>query len=154
VEREIHNQRALDHPHIIKFNQVFLTRNYLGIAMEFAAGGDLFDRVRAKGKLSEHEARWFFQQLICAVDYMHSKGVVNRDIKLENSLLTDHRKPMLKVCDFGYSKNENKDSLPKSMVGTSSYFAPEVVMSSAYDGKASWDALPPVPFSRLLSFLS
>ena len=47
-------------------------------------------------------------------------GVVNRDIKLENTLLNGDRRPLLKICDFGYSKNE-KDSLPKSKVGTPGY---------------------------------
>lgn len=47
-------------------------------------------------------------------------GVVNRDIKLENTLLDGGRRPLLKICDFGYSKNE-KDSLPKSKVGTPGY---------------------------------
>jgi serine/threonine protein kinase len=104
VEREIHNHRSLHHPHIIKFEEVILTEQHIGIAMEYAAGGDLFDFVVSRNGLAEDEARWFFQQLICAVDYMHHKGVVNRDIKLENSLLTNHVKPLLKICDFGYSK--------------------------------------------------
>jgi len=135
VEREIHNHRSLHHPHIIKFEEVFLTEKHIGIAMEFAAGGDLFDFVVSRGGLKEDEARWFFQQLICAVDYMHHKGVVNRDIKLENSLLTNHVKPLLKLCDFGYSKSEQNDSVPKSKVGTYLYVAPEVIADKNYDGK-------------------
>lgn len=51
--------------------QVFLTSNHLGIAMEFAAGGDMFEYVVRKGGLRENEARWFFQQLVVAVDYIH-----------------------------------------------------------------------------------
>jgi serine/threonine-protein kinase SRK2 len=53
---------------------VFLTPKHIGIAMEFAAGGDLFDFVVSRGGLKEDDARWFFQQLICAVDYMHHKA--------------------------------------------------------------------------------
>ncbi len=53
--------------------QVFLSPKHIGIAMEYAAGGDLFDFVVSRGGLKEDEARWFFQQLICAVDYMHHK---------------------------------------------------------------------------------
>jgi serine/threonine-protein kinase SRK2 len=51
--------------------QVFLTQHYLAIAMEFAAGGDMFEHVVKKGGLKESEARWFFQQLIVGVDYVH-----------------------------------------------------------------------------------
>ena len=85
--------------------------------MEFAAGGDMFQYVKARGGLDEGDARWFFQQLIIGLDYCHRMGVVNRDIKLENTLLDGGARPLLKICDFGYSKNE-KDSLPKSKVGT------------------------------------
>jgi serine/threonine-protein kinase SRK2 len=53
--------------------QVFLTENFIGISMEYASGGDLFDYTVKRGGLKEDEARWFFQQLICAVDYMHTK---------------------------------------------------------------------------------
>lgn len=53
--------------------QVFLTEKHIGIAMEYASGGDLFDYTVKRGGLKEDEARWFFQQLICAVDYMHTK---------------------------------------------------------------------------------
>lgn len=71
VEREILNHRQLVHPHIVQFKEVFLTDRYLGIAMEYAAGGDMFEYVVRKGGLRESEARWFFQQLIVATDYIH-----------------------------------------------------------------------------------
>ena len=51
--------------------QVFLTKEYLAIAMEFAAGGDMFQYVKQRGGLEEVEARWFFQQLIIGMDYCH-----------------------------------------------------------------------------------
>lgn len=77
----------------------------------------MFQYVKARGGLDEADARWFFQQLVIGLDYCHRMGVVNRDIKLENTLLDGGSRPLLKICDFGYSKNE-KDSLPKSKVGT------------------------------------
>jgi len=51
--------------------QVFVTQQYLAIAMEYAAGGDMFEHVVRKGGLKESEARWFFQQLLVGVDYVH-----------------------------------------------------------------------------------
>jgi len=71
VEREIVNHRALNHPNIIGFKEVFLTPTHLGIAMEYAAGGELFERIVKAGRFSEDEARYFFQQLISGVDYCH-----------------------------------------------------------------------------------
>ena len=70
--------------------------------------------------IQEDDARWFFQQLIIGLDYIHRSGVVNRDIKLENTLLDGSARPLLKICDFGYSKNE-MDSRPKTKVGTPGY---------------------------------
>ncbi|CAK0781057.1 hypothetical protein CVIRNUC_005271 [Coccomyxa viridis] len=135
VAREIMNHSHLLHPHIVQFKEVFLTKEYLAIAMEFAAGGDMFQYVKHRGGLEEVEARWFFQQLIIGMDYCHKMGVVNRDIKLENTLLDGSKRPLLKICDFGYSKND-KDSVPKSKVGTPGYTAPEVIANSrTYDGK-------------------
>ncbi len=54
-----------------QFREVFLTPDYLGVAMEYAAGGDMFQHVTHKRGLSEDEARWFFQQLILGLDYCH-----------------------------------------------------------------------------------
>ncbi|CAL8468575.1 g8115 [Coccomyxa elongata] len=131
VEREIVNHSSLLHPHI-----AFLTREYLAIAMEYVNGGDMFQYVKARKGLQEVEARWFFQQLMIALDYLHRVGVVSRDIKLENTLLDGNRRPLVKICDFGYSKHTEKDSVPKSRVGTPGYTAPEIVTNRRnYDGK-------------------
>lgn len=140
VEREILNHRCLVHPHIVQFKEVFLTQQHLGIAMEFASGGDMFEYVVKKNGLREEEARWFFQQLIVGLDYCHRMGVVNRDIKLENTLLDSSPRPLVKICDFGYSKHEKFQSAPGSRVGTPAYLAPEVILTTrgkTYDGKVA-----------------
>ena len=74
VERELINHRSLLHPNIIRFKEVFLTSTHLGIGMEYAAGGELFDRIVKAGRFSEDEARFFFQQLISGVEYCHSEA--------------------------------------------------------------------------------
>jgi len=74
VERELINHRSLLHPNIIRFKEVFLTSTHLGIGMEYAAGGELFDRIVKAGRFSEDEARYFFQQLISGVEYCHSEA--------------------------------------------------------------------------------
>ena len=75
--------------------------------MEYASGGELFERICSAGKFIENEARFYFQQLISGVAYCHSKGVVHRDLKLENVLLDSSAggAPIIKICDFGYSKS-------------------------------------------------
>mmetsp|Transcript_20467 Transcript_20467/g.44711 ORF Transcript_20467/g.44711 Transcript_20467/m.44711 type:complete len:359 (+) Transcript_20467:114-1190(+) len=136
VEREIVNHRMLNHPNIIGFKEVFLTPSHLGIVMEFAAGGELFERIVRAGRFTEDEARYFFQQLISGVDYCHRSGVCHRDLKLENTLLDGNPAPRLKICDFGYSKSA-LDSQPKSTVGTPAYIAPEVLQRKEYNGQTA-----------------
>ena len=103
----------------MRFIEVLLTPTDLAIVMEYASGGELFDRVLTNGRMQEDEARYFFQQLISGVDYCHSKGVAHRDLKLENALIDNshNNTPRLKICDFGYSKHSLIDSAPKSAVG-------------------------------------
>ncbi|KAL4579686.1 hypothetical protein LXL04_015843 [Taraxacum kok-saghyz] len=156
VEREILNHRSLKHPNIIRFKEVLLTETHLAIVMEYAAGGELFDRICTAGRFSEDEARFYFRQLISGVSYCHSMQICHRDLKLENTLLDESSTTThLKICDFGYSKARNYKqynafciqtnlipmqssvlhSQPKSTVGTPAYIAPEVLSKKEYDGK-------------------
>ncbi|XP_012489261.1 serine/threonine-protein kinase SAPK1 isoform X3 [Gossypium raimondii] len=135
VQREIMNHRSLKHPNIIKFKEVLLTPTHLAIVMEYAAGGELFERICNAGRFSEDEARFFFQQLISGVCYCHAMQICHRDLKLENTLLDGSTAPRLKICDFGYSKSSVFHSQPKSTVGTPAYIAPEVLSRKQYDGK-------------------
>ncbi|XP_039122621.1 serine/threonine-protein kinase SAPK7 [Dioscorea cayenensis subsp. rotundata] len=135
VAREIINHRSLRHPNIIRFKEVVLTPTHLAIVMEYAAGGELFERICNAGRFSEDEARYFFQQLISGVSYCHHMQICHRDLKLENTLLDGSAAPRLKICDFGYSKSSLLHSRPKSTVGTPAYIAPEVLSRREYDGK-------------------
>ncbi|MBA0837144.1 hypothetical protein Goarm_009323, partial [Gossypium armourianum] len=135
VQREIMNHRSLKHPNIVRFKEVLLTPTHLAIVMEYAAGGELFDRICNAGRFGEDEARFFFQQLISGVSYCHSMQICHRDLKLENTLLDGSTAPRVKICDFGYSKSSVLHSQPKSTVGTPAYIAPEVLSKKEYDGK-------------------
>ncbi|CAN6579582.1 unnamed protein product [Malus baccata var. baccata] len=135
VQREIINHRSLRHPNIVRFKELLLTPSHLAIVMEYAAGGELFERICTAGRFSEDEARFFFQQLISGVSYCHAMEICHRDLKLENTLLDGSASPRLKICDFGYSKSAILHSQPKSTVGTPAYIAPEVLSRKEYDGK-------------------
>jgi len=135
VQREIINHRDLKHPNIIRFKEVFVTPTHLAIVMEYAAGGELFERICSAGRFSEDEARYYFKQLISGVSYCHSMQICHRDLKLENTLLDGSPSSQLKICDFGYSKSSVLHSQPKSTVGTPAYVAPEVLSRKEYNGK-------------------
>ncbi|XP_074269292.1 serine/threonine-protein kinase SAPK3-like [Silene latifolia] len=108
--------------------------------MEYASGGDLFNRIRSAGQFSEDEARILFQQLISGVSYCHSMEIFNRDLKLENALLDGSPTPRLKICDFGHCQSgilHSQPKGPKRTVVTPVYIAPEVLLQKEYDGKIS-----------------
>lgn len=100
------------------------------------AGGELFDLIHKAKRFTEDDTRYFFQQLICGVEYLHQEGITHRDIKLENTLLSGPSPvTLLKICDFGYSKSQQAESSKcKSTVGTPAYLAPEVLDHKQYDG--------------------
>ncbi|XP_076881315.1 CBL-interacting protein kinase 32-like [Bidens hawaiensis] len=105
------------------------------IVLEFVTGGELFDKIVNHGRMQEDEARKYFQQLINAVDYCHSRGVYHRDLKPENLLLDASGN--LKVSDFGLSalsQQVRDDGLLHTTCGTPNYVAPEVLNDRGYDG--------------------
>jgi serine/threonine protein kinase len=102
--------------------------------LEHVKGGELFNKVQ-RGRLKEDAARKYFQQLICAVDFCHSRGVYHRDLKPENLLLDENSN--LKVSDFGLSalaECKRQDGLLHTTCGTPAYVAPEVINRKGYDG--------------------
>ncbi|KAK3268682.1 hypothetical protein CYMTET_22831 [Cymbomonas tetramitiformis] len=142
VSREVLNHSSLRQEHIARFKRTLVTKaGDLAIIMEFASGGDLFAFVTESpgANLPEDMARGYFQQLISGIDYMHSQGICHRDLKLENMLMTGDP-PVIKICDFGFSKNNKLNSNPKTKVGTPAYVPPEILMpkqEQAYDGRAA-----------------
>ncbi|KAI0450263.1 protein kinase SNF1 [Xylaria acuta] len=131
VEREIEYLQLLRHPHIIKLYSVIKTQNEIIMVLEFA-GDELFDFIVARGKLDEHYARRFFQQMVCAVEYCHRHKVVHRDLKPENLLLDDQLN--VKIADFGLSNIMTDGNFLKTSCGSPNYAAPEVIGGKLYAG--------------------
>jgi len=134
IRREICVMRLARHPNIIQLFEVMANKSKIYFVMEYAKGGELFNKV-AKGKLKEDVAHKYFKQLINAVDFCHSRGVFHRDIKPENILLDENGN--LKVSDFGLSalvESKRQDGLLHTPCGTPAYVAPEVIKRKGYDG--------------------
>uniref|UniRef100_A0A5B6Z1B7 non-specific serine/threonine protein kinase n=1 Tax=Davidia involucrata TaxID=16924 RepID=A0A5B6Z1B7_DAVIN len=135
IKREISTMKLIRHPNIIRMCEVMASKTKIYIVLEFVTGGELFDKIARKGRLKEDEARKYFQQLINAVDYCHSRGVFHRDLKPENLLLDANG--VLKVSDFGLSalpQQVREDGLLHTTCGTPNYVAPEVIGNKGYDG--------------------
>ncbi|KAM3131260.1 hypothetical protein pb186bvf_016578 [Paramecium bursaria] len=127
--------KTLDHPNIIKIHELFQDQYHYYLITEFCEGGELFDRLSAERVFTEKNAAEYMKQLLSAVSYCHEKGIVHRDIKLENLLLESKRNDAnLKVIDFGTSRKVNSDEKMDMKIGTIYYIAPEVLKQS-YDNK-------------------
>ncbi|KAL7191532.1 hypothetical protein ACSBR2_023583 [Camellia fascicularis] len=134
IKREISVMRLVRHPNVVELKEVMATKQKIFFVMEYIKGGELFAKI-SKGKLNEDSARKYFQQLISAVDFCHSRGVSHRDLKPENLLLDENGD--LKVSDFGLSALPEQlwnDGLLHTQCGTPAYVAPEILRKKGYDG--------------------
>ncbi|CAI0394799.1 unnamed protein product [Linum tenue] len=134
IKREISVMKMVKHPNIVELHEVMASKSKIYIAMELVRGGELFSKI-ARGRLREDAARVYFQQLISAIDFCHSRGVYHRDLKPENLLLDEEGN--LKVTDFGlsaFSEHLKQDGLLHTTCGTPAYVAPEVIGKKGYDG--------------------
>lgn len=134
LRREISIMRMVRHPNVVGIREVLASRERVFVVMEYARGGELFAKV-SRGRLTEDAARRYFQQLVAAVGFCHSRGVAHRDLKPENLLLDDEGR--LKVTDFGLAalpEQLRQDGLLHTQCGTPAYVAPEVLRKRGYDG--------------------
>ncbi|GAB2227637.1 hypothetical protein Droror1_Dr00009464 [Drosera rotundifolia] len=137
LERIVLDQ--LDHPGIVRLYFTFQDSFSLYMALESCEGGELFDQITRKGRLSEEEARFYAAEVVDALEYIHGLGLIHRDIKPENLLLTTEGH--IKIADFGSVKpmqdskitvlpNAASDDKACTFVGTAAYVPPEVLNSS------------------------
>lgn len=107
IYREISILRGLKHPNIVKLHEMVETERHIGIILEYASGGELFDYILQHRFLKDNAARRLFAQLISGVGYLHKKGIVHRDLKLENLLLDRNRNII--ITDFGFANTFTAD---------------------------------------------
>ncbi|XP_075490385.1 CBL-interacting serine/threonine-protein kinase 6-like [Primulina tabacum] len=154
VKREISVMKMMKHPNIVELHEVMSSKTKIYFVMELVRGGELFEKI-SKGKLREEVARNYFQQLISAVDFCHSRGVYHRDLKPENLLLDEVGN--LKVTDFGlsaFSDHLRQDGLLHTTCGTPAYVSPEVIGKKGYDGaKADIWSCGVILFALLAGYL-
>jgi maternal embryonic leucine zipper kinase len=134
VKVEIDAMKDLRHQHICQLMQVIETDEKIFMILEYCPGGELFDYIVAKDRLSESEARFFFRQIIAALAYIHSKGYAHRDLKPENLLLDDNQ--CLKLIDFGLCAKPKggMENLLRTCCGSPAYAAPELICGKSYLG--------------------
>lgn len=133
LNQEISLLASLEHPGVVSFIKAVEAKNHIYIIMEFVSKVSLHDFIEAQGgRLSEAVTKRVFYQLVKAVEYLHGKSIVHRDLKLQNILLQNIDK--VKVIDFGFACEDQK---LRVFCGTPSYMAPEIVKKIPYKGKAA-----------------
>ncbi|EGD81626.1 CAMK/CAMKL/MARK protein kinase [Salpingoeca rosetta] len=130
--REVRIMKMLDHPNIVKLYEVIDTSEKLYLVMEYASGGEVFDYLVNHGRMKEKEARIKFRQIVSAIQYCHSKGVVHRDLKAENLLLSQDLN--IKIADFGFANQYRSGQKLDTFCGSPPYAAPELFQGREYDG--------------------
>ncbi|KAJ7678676.1 kinase-like domain-containing protein [Mycena rosella] len=137
VNREINIMKSLQHPNICALLECFENSNQsIDIVLEYVEGGDLLEYLRRTNNghgLSEWMSCHLIQQICKAVAYMHSLNITHRDLKPENILLTAEHPPIAKIADFGLAKIVDEATALRTMCGTPTYIAPEIVKRLSTD---------------------
>lgn len=137
VNNELSILSRVSHPYVIRLEEVFKSSSRLFIVMEMASGGEMYDRVVAKGRYSEAEARQALRMLLNGLAYLHGIRITHRDLKPENLLYSDNRPDArLLITDFGLAhQTRSSDERMTETCGTPEYIAPEVLLRMAYTEK-------------------
>ena len=127
--REATGAAKLAHPNIVNIYDVGEDGGSQYIVMEYVEGGDLFDEIKRgeNERLGEEKSRYYFQQIITALEYCHNKNIIHRDLKPEN-ILFDQKENRIKISDFGLATIlKEKDEKLSDFCGTTNYIAPEII---------------------------
>ncbi|CAG9324567.1 unnamed protein product [Blepharisma stoltei] len=133
-KNEVEIMRKLNHPRVLGLHYLYESSNDIKLVCDYVKGGDLTQRMRSIKKYPENLAIMFIINLLEAIDYLHSNGVVHLDLKPDNILLEDHEG--FKICDFGLSAQFETDNELTSKCGTPGYIAPEILRDEKYGTKA------------------
>ncbi|XP_029785444.1 cAMP-dependent protein kinase catalytic subunit PRKX isoform X2 [Suricata suricatta] len=140
-EQHVHNEKSVlkevSHPFLVKLFWTCHDERFLYMLMEFVPGGELFTYLRNRGRFSGGTGLFYSAEIVCAIEYLHSKHIVYRDLKPENILLD--RDGHIKLTDFGFAKKLVDKTW--TLCGTPEYLAPEVIQSKGHGRAVDWWAL-------------
>jgi len=151
LREEIFIMCQLDHPNIVRLEEVYESHSEIYLVQELCLGGELFDRLDEQPDYhyTEAECARLIKQMLCAVRYLHSKGIIHRDLKLENFLFSSSAPDSeLKMIDFGLSKHFQYGEIQQQAVGTPYTVAPEVIRGR-YDERCDIWAIGVIAFLLL-----
>lgn len=128
----------IDHPFLAKLYWSFQTGENLYLVMDFINGGELFHHLSQQKRFTEERTKFYSAQIVAGLEYLHSNGIIYRDLKPENLLLSAEGNIIM--TDFGLSKEglQAKDSRTATFCGTPEYLAPEVIKGEEYTKAIDW----------------
>ena len=132
IFQEVFIMKKLHHKNIIRLLEVFESNKNVMIVLEYAGGGDLLQIIKTRGRLSESECKGIFFQIIDAIKTCHNTGIIHRDVKLDNILLSTDLTE-IKLCDFGVSRFAKPGEKVNEQCGTPAYLAPEIIANQGYE---------------------
>ncbi|KAJ3225137.1 RAC-alpha serine/threonine-protein kinase [Clydaea vesicula] len=142
---------SIIHPFIVCLLCAFQSPERLYLVMEYVNGGELFFHISNFGRFSEERVKFYSAEILLGVECLHGKGIIYRDLKLENILLS--KDGHIKITDFGLSKREeDKEEDSSHVVGTLEYLAPEVLKGEKATYAADWWAYGVVLFEMLCGY--
>ncbi|KAF7665279.1 hypothetical protein LDENG_00142040 [Lucifuga dentata] len=144
-KEEVIVQRQVHHPFVHDLQDCWQTQRHLYIMCDYCSTGDLYTYWMLIGQFTEDTVRVFAAELGCALGFLHDFGVIHRDVKMENILLTDTGH--LRLADFGLSRRLEGGGRAFTICGTIQYMAPEVLSGGPYNHAADWWSLGILLFS-------
>lgn len=140
------------HPFLIGLKYSFTTEDRLCFVMEYVNGGELFFHLSRERQFSEDRTRFYGAEIISAIDYLHKRGIIYRDLKLENLLLD--KDGHIKIADFGLCKEDIQwGKTTKTFCGTPEYLAPEVLEDNDYGRAVDWWGVGVVMYEMMIGRL-
>jgi len=146
--REVDIHSSVDHPHIVKLEAAFESSQHVELVMEKVCGCELFDKTQEIGPFSDEQAAKTLAQVLATAGYLHARGFVHRDIKLENIML-DGVSGNIKMIDFGFASRCRRGEKLWQVCGSLQYIAPEVLQRTGYDQKADIWSVGAIAFMLL-----
>ena len=134
LEKEI--LQNIDYPFLCGLVFCFQTVERIYFVMPFISGGELFQHLKKRGTLSEEKIRFYGAQIALAIEYLHKRGIIYRDIKPENILIDEQG--YIKLTDFGFSKKLKDNEMAMTFCGTPEYLAPEIITMQGHDQMVDW----------------
>jgi serine/threonine protein kinase len=122
---------SADHPFLLGMDFLFQTDTRLYFVMPFVRGGELYKILMQEKRFPEPVVKFYIAQIVMAIGHLHSKGIMHRDLKLENILVSENG--YLRIIDYGLAKLSSETSLAQTYCGTPEYLAPEMIQGTGHD---------------------